>query len=110
MVGNDVWIADEVMVLGGAKIGDGCVIGARALLPPRAILAPYGVYVGNPARLVRYRFHEEVIEKLLRLRWWDRPTSWIKEHAVAFAVDLNADHSRALETLDSLLETAPAIL
>lgn len=103
-IGSDVWIGDEAMFLGGATIGDGCVVGARTLVPPRAVLEPYGVYVGHPARLVRFRFKPDIVQRLLCLQWWKKSPAWIKANESAFAVDLNKDHARALDVLDSLLE------
>src|SRR5690606_25441782 len=58
IIKNDIWIGDEVMMLGGGVIEDGCVIGARSLLPPNFRSEPYGIYAGTPARLIRFRFSE----------------------------------------------------
>jgi virginiamycin A acetyltransferase len=99
---NDIWIGDEALFLGGSIIESGCVIGARTVVPPNFRSEPYGIYVGSPARLVRFRFPEKVRESLLELAWWDMPLSWIKENNDAFLVDLNEDEGRALETLAEL--------
>jgi acetyltransferase-like isoleucine patch superfamily enzyme len=68
-IGNDVWIGYGAMLLPGANIPDGVVIGANAVISKP--LEPYGIYVGNPARLLKFRFDENVVEKLLAYRWWD---------------------------------------
>lgn len=102
IVHNDVWIGDEAMLLGGSVVESGCVIGARAVIPPNFRSEPYGIYVGSPARLVRFRFPEKVREKLLELAWWDMSLDWIKKHNEAFLVDLAADEGRALEILAEL--------
>ena len=68
-IGNDVWIGQNVMILPGVSIGDGAVIGASAVVS--ADVPPYAVLVGNPGRVVRKRFPDATIERLLRLRWWD---------------------------------------
>ncbi|WGS52255.1 acetyltransferase [Paraburkholderia sp. D15] len=102
IVHNDVWIGDETMILGGSVIESGCVLGARALIPPNFRTEPYGIYVGSPARLVRFRFPEKVREKLLELKWWDQPLAWLKKHNQAFLTDLSADEGRALEILTEL--------
>lgn len=102
IVHNDVWIGDEAMLLGGSVIESGCVIGARAVVPPNFRSEPYGIYVGSPARLVRFRFPEKVREKLLELAWWDMPLDWIRKHNEAFFVDLTADEGHALEILAEL--------
>lgn len=102
IVHNDVWIGDETMILGGSVIENGCVLGARTLVPANFHTEPYGIYVGSPARLVRFRFPEKVREKLLELKWWDRPLEWLKKHNQAFLADLTEDEGRALEILTEL--------
>lgn len=68
-IGNDVWIAEHTFIMGGVKIGDGAIIGMNAVVTKD--IPPYAVAVGVPARVVKYRFSEEIIEKLLRLKWWE---------------------------------------
>ncbi len=68
-IGNDVWIGFRAMVLSGVTIGDGAVIGAGAVVA--SDVAPYAIVVGNPARVVRFRFGTAEIRQLLALRWWD---------------------------------------
>lgn len=87
-IGNDVWIGDNVTVVGGTSIADGCVIGAKSVV--RGETVPYGVYVGNPARLIRLRFSESVIEQLLALRWWEWPVEKLRANAAFFGTDLTA--------------------
>lgn len=99
---NDIWIGDEAMIMGGVHIGNGCVIGARSVLPPGMKCEAYGVYVGSPARLVRLRFHEKVVEKLLELKWWEQPIEWVKKNNSAFCQDLNA---LSVEEAVNLLES-----
>jgi acetyltransferase-like isoleucine patch superfamily enzyme/SAM-dependent methyltransferase len=79
IVGNDVWIGHGATVLSGVYIGDGAVIGARAVVA--SDVRPYAVVVGNPAREVRRRFSDDVVEALLRIRWWDWPDALIVERA-----------------------------
>ena len=68
-IGNDVWIGEGVAVLSGVTIGDGAVVGAYTVIAKD--VPAYGIVVGNPARLIRKRFSEEVIAALLKIRWWD---------------------------------------
>ena len=70
VVGNDVWLGRECLILPGVRIGDGAIVGARAVVTRD--VAPYEIVGGNPARPLRKRFDEELIELLLELRWWDR--------------------------------------
>jgi len=69
VIGSDVWIGTEALILSGVTIGDGAVVGARAVVTRD--IAPYAVVAGNPARVVKFRFDEEIIERLLALKWWD---------------------------------------
>lgn len=69
IVGNDVWIGLEALLLPNVTIGDGAVIGARAVVTHD--VPPYAVVVGNPARVLRQRYDDATIAKLLALRWWD---------------------------------------
>lgn len=69
LIGNDVWIGSHVIILSGVKIGDGAVIGAGAVVTKD--IAPYAIACGNPAEVVGYRFSDEVIKELVKIRWWD---------------------------------------
>jgi virginiamycin A acetyltransferase len=102
VIKNDVWIGDETMMLGGGTIENGCIVGARTLLPPNFRSEPYGVYAGNPARLIRFRFSQAIIEALLNLAWWEMPLSWIAANNDAFLLDLTRDEGRSLETIAEL--------
>ena len=75
VVGSDVWIGQNAVILPGVSIGDGAVIGANSVVG--SDVAPYSIVVGNPARLLRKRFDDELIELLLRFRWWDKSTEEI---------------------------------
>ncbi|MFO0827554.1 MAG: CatB-related O-acetyltransferase [Phycisphaerales bacterium] len=68
-IGNDVWIGLESLILPGVTIGDGVVIGARAVVAHD--VPPYTVVAGNPARVLRRRYDDATIAKLLAMRWWD---------------------------------------
>lgn len=76
VIGNDVWIGYEAVVLAGVTIGDGAVIGARAVVTKD--VPPYAVVGGVPARLIRRRFPDDTISALLALRWWDWSADKIK--------------------------------
>jgi acetyltransferase-like isoleucine patch superfamily enzyme len=76
VIGNDVWLGYNSVVLGGAHIGHGCVIGAGSVV--RGSIPPYSIVIGNPAIVVKKRFSEQKIGMLLDLAWWDWPADQIK--------------------------------
>lgn len=78
VIGNDVWIGYQATLLPGVRIGDGAVIGAKAVVTGN--VPPYAVVAGNPAKVVRLRFPETTIDRLLALRWWDWPIERITAH------------------------------
>ena len=69
VIGNDVWIGYEAVIMAGVHIGDGAIIAARAVVTKD--VPPYTIVGGVPARPIRKRFDEEVIRKLETLKWWD---------------------------------------
>lgn len=69
IIGNDVWIGSDAKILSGVTIGDGCVVGSSALVTKD--MPPYSIWGGNPARFIRYRFEQEIIDSLMRIKWWD---------------------------------------
>jgi acetyltransferase-like isoleucine patch superfamily enzyme len=77
-IGNDVYIGYHVLILSGVTIGDGAVIGAGSVVA--SDVPPYAIVAGNPAHVLRYRFDEETIKKLLKIRWWDWPDEKVKEN------------------------------
>ena len=70
VIGNDVWIGQNATILPGVHIGDGAIIGANSVVG--SDVEPYTIVVGNPARPLRKRFDDELIDFLLRFRWWDK--------------------------------------
>ena len=75
VIGNDVWIGQNAVILPGVHIGDGAIIGANSVVG--SDVAPYTIVVGNPARVLRRRFDDDLIDLLLRFRWWDKPVKEI---------------------------------
>lgn len=69
IIGNDVWIGTEAVITSGVRIGDGAVIGMRAVVTRD--VPPYTIVAGNPARAIRRRFADEDIERLHAIAWWD---------------------------------------
>lgn len=81
VIGNDVWIGYEAVVMQGVTIGDGAIIGARAVVTKD--VPPYTIVGGVPAKPIRKRFSDEVISQLLVIKWWDWPDEKIKENISA---------------------------
>ena len=77
-IGNDVWIGNSVTIMQGITIGHGSIIGTNALVTKD--IPPYSIFGGNPAQMIRKRFDEETIERLLSLAWWDWPVEKITKH------------------------------
>jgi len=69
VIGNDVWIGSEAIMMPGVKVGDGAVIGTRALVTRD--VEPYAIVGGNPAKVIRKRFDDDSIAMLLEMKWWD---------------------------------------
>lgn len=78
VIGNDVWIGYEAVVMAGVTIGDGAIIGARAVVTKD--VPPYTIVGGVPARKIRRRFSDNVIARLLELKWWDWPAEQIQRN------------------------------
>lgn len=77
VIGNDVWIGYEAVILSGVTIGDGAIIGARAVVTRD--VPPYTIVGGTPAKEIRKRYDEQTIDRLLRLKWWDWPKEKIRQ-------------------------------
>lgn len=77
VIGNDVWIGYEALILSGVRIGNGAVVAARSVVTRN--VAPYSIVAGNPARHVKFRFDEAAVKALEEIAWWDWPLEKIKE-------------------------------
>lgn len=82
-IGNDVWIGSHALIMDGVKIGDGAVVAAGAVVTKD--VPPYYIYGGVPAKLIRKRFSDEDIKKMLNQKWWDKDIEWIKAHSPHFS-------------------------
>ncbi len=90
LIGNDVWIGANSTILNGILIGDGAVIGANTIVTKD--VPPYAIIVGNPGKVVKFRFEKKIIETLLELKWWDFPKEVIQENYEIFK-DSNIENS-----------------
>jgi acetyltransferase-like isoleucine patch superfamily enzyme len=90
IIGNDVWIGEFVTIVGGVTIGDGAVIATNAVITKD--VPPYAIVGGVPAKVIKYRFDEETIECLLKVRWWDLSDDKIEKNIEVFTLpNLNKD-------------------
>ena len=79
VIGNDVWLGYEALVLPGVTIGDGAIVAAASVVA--ADVPPYAIVAGNPARVVRRRYEDADVERLLAAAWWDWPVEAVTAHA-----------------------------
>lgn len=84
-IGNDVWIGQNAIILGGLNIGNGAVIGAGAVVTKD--VPDYAVVGGVPAKIIKFRFSENIINTLLRIKWWDCPEKTLKKNIQLFRTD-----------------------
>lgn len=85
IIGNDVWIGENVILIEGIRIGHGAIIGTGAVVTRD--VPDYAVIGGVPARVIRYRYTPDEIALLLRLKWWDKDESWLRQNAKLMADD-----------------------
>lgn len=78
IIGNDVWLGTGAVVLRGVTIGDGAVVGANAVVTRD--VPPYAIVAGTPAKILKYRFTPDIIERLISLKWWKWPDKKIQAH------------------------------
>jgi virginiamycin A acetyltransferase len=89
VVGHDVWLGYQALVLPGVTIGHGAVVAAASVVA--SDVPPYAIVAGNPARMVRRRFDDEDVARLLRAAWWDWPIELVTEHARAIMAGTPAE-------------------
>ncbi|MFH1247330.1 MAG: CatB-related O-acetyltransferase [Candidatus Micrarchaeota archaeon] len=85
-IGNNVWLAQNAIVLPGVTIGNGAVIGANAVVTKN--VPPFTIAVGVPAKVVKFRFSKNVIRQLQKIKWWDWPEDKLKRNELFFSTDL----------------------
>ena len=81
-IGNDVWLGFRVIVRGGINIGDGAIVGAGSVVTKD--IGPYEIWAGNPARMIRKRFTDDIIEELLKSEWWNWDDEKLMKYGYAF--------------------------
>lgn len=89
VVGNDVWIGYDATIMPGRTVGHGAIVGSGSLVTKD--VPPYAIVGGNPARVIRHRFSEETVARLLAIAWWDWPYAAIARHlGLITAADVDA--------------------
>lgn len=91
IIGNDVWIGRQAKIMPGVKIGDGAIIGSYSVVAKD--IPPYSIAVGNPAKVIKYRFDEESIEFLEKIKWWDFEPKFL-ERAIPYVSSINIEDSK----------------
>lgn len=117
LIGNDVWIGDNVTILGGNIIGDGAVVATGSIVTKD--VPPYAIVAGNPARIIKYRFEKDIVDDLQKIQWW----LWSPEQLKAAEEDMKGnirnfveqyrikeEAERTIEFRRILDETKPCIL
>ena len=97
IIGNDVWIGSNVTIMGGLNIGNGAIIGANALVTKD--IKPYSIVGGVPAILIRKRFEDKIIKKLLDIEWWNLKEENIKENIHLFTCALETKNLNELKRI-----------
>lgn len=77
-IGHDCWIGRDVIIMEGVKIGNGAIIGSRAVITKD--VPPFAIVGGVPAKLIRYRFHSELIDKILQTEWWNFKVAFLEKY------------------------------
>ncbi len=103
VIGNGVWIGDSVILLSGVHIGDGAVIGAGSVVTKS--VPPYAIAVGNPAKVIKYRFENEVIKVLQNIDWWNWNKNKLEKNRSLFEKDFTGmtamEAQKILESVQS---------
>ncbi len=82
VIGNDVWIGSHALIMGGVSIGDGAVVAAGSVVTKD--VEPYAIVGGVPARLIRYRFPNDIKTKLMNIKWWEKPLNEINNDYLSY--------------------------
>ena len=110
IIGHDVWIGASVSLISGIHIGNGAVIGAGTVVAKD--VPPYAIAIGNPMRIIKYRFDKKTIARLQRIKWWNWPQEKIEKYIPAYGDDMAGflDKFDVPETGEDLDKTAASIM
>jgi len=107
VIGHDVWIGRGAMIMSGVRIGNGCVIGARTVVTKDC--PPYSVVVGNPGKIIKYRFSSDIIERFQHVQWWNFSLDSIVRRLAPLQYDVMKFLNEA-ETIQQELQCPPSYL
>jgi virginiamycin A acetyltransferase len=102
VIGHDVWIGHGAVILRNVTIGNGAIIGAGAIVTHD--VDEFMIAVGNPARSIRKRFGEDVIDAIKRLKWWDRPPELLERMEELFHIDINENPGQFIEQVEEFIK------
>lgn len=94
-IGNDVWIGTGATVLRDVCIGDGAVVAAGAVVTKN--VPPYAIVGGVPAKIIKYRFSEEIIQRLIKIQWWNKNDAFIRKYYSCFSEEVTLERLKELE-------------
>ena len=97
IIGNDVWVGAHAVIMPGVRVGNGAIIGAGAVVTKD--VPDYAIVVGVPAKIVKYRFAPDVIQRLLQIKWWDLEKQVIKDNIDLFQGEFTRQKLDSLERL-----------
>ena len=83
IIGHDVWIGQNVLIMDGVNIGTGAIIAAGAVVTKD--VPEYAIVAGVPAKFIRYRFDEDLRQKIIQTKWWDKPEDWLQKNHSLFS-------------------------
>lgn len=107
-IGHDVWIGYNAIILSGVTVGTGAVIGAGAIVTTD--IPPYGIAVGNPAKVIRKRFSDEVIRLLLEWAWWELDAEALRPYESVFTKDLTQDTPEIRQLLTEAVQKRRGVI
>ena len=88
-IGNDVWCGCNSVIARGVNVGDGAVIGANSFV--NKDVPPYAIVAGSPAKIIKYRFREDIVNELVKIKWWDLPKNKIQQCKKFFLQEVDVE-------------------